>query len=133
MKTPQQYIDSLAAMKHNVWMNGQQVERPWEHPQKTANVLIGGSAAGRGAIFAANARSALRQAGQRRAGPSDAGPPSHDEANREGAREGPQGPDRRRSRSGQDRSRRAEARSGRRFREPGVRNRRGPGSQLILE
>jgi 4-hydroxyphenylacetate 3-monooxygenase/4-hydroxybutyryl-CoA dehydratase/vinylacetyl-CoA-Delta-isomerase len=33
MKTPQDYLASLMAMKHNVWLNGHQVERPWEHPQ----------------------------------------------------------------------------------------------------
>jgi aromatic ring hydroxylase len=33
MKTPQEYVASLAAMQHNVWMNGQKIERPWEHPQ----------------------------------------------------------------------------------------------------
>jgi len=40
MKTPQQYLASLAAMKHNVWMNGQQVERPWEHPQIVPGINI---------------------------------------------------------------------------------------------
>jgi aromatic ring hydroxylase len=40
MKTPQQYLDSLAAMKHNVWMNGQKVERPWEHPQIAPGINI---------------------------------------------------------------------------------------------
>jgi 4-hydroxyphenylacetate 3-monooxygenase/4-hydroxybutyryl-CoA dehydratase/vinylacetyl-CoA-Delta-isomerase len=40
MKTPQEYIASLAAMKHNVWMNGQKVERPWEHPQIVPGVNI---------------------------------------------------------------------------------------------
>ncbi|HOX36831.1 MAG TPA: 4-hydroxyphenylacetate 3-hydroxylase family protein [Candidatus Brocadiia bacterium] len=40
MKTAQEYVDSLAAMKHNVWMNGQKVERPWEHPQIEPGVNI---------------------------------------------------------------------------------------------
>jgi 4-hydroxybutyryl-CoA dehydratase / vinylacetyl-CoA-Delta-isomerase len=40
MKTPQEYIASLAAMKHNVWMNGQKVERPWEHPQIVPGINI---------------------------------------------------------------------------------------------
>jgi len=40
MKTPQQYLASLAAMKHNVWMNGKKVERPWEHPQITPGINI---------------------------------------------------------------------------------------------
>lgn len=40
MKTPQEYIASLEAMKHNVWMNGHKVERPWEHPQIVPGVNI---------------------------------------------------------------------------------------------
>ena len=40
MKTPQEYIASLAAMQHNVWLNGQRVERPWEHPQIAPGVNI---------------------------------------------------------------------------------------------
>jgi aromatic ring hydroxylase len=40
MKTAQEYIDSLAEMKHNVWMNGQKVERPWEHPQIVPGINI---------------------------------------------------------------------------------------------
>lgn len=40
MKTSQEYIDSLAGMKHNVWMNGQKVERPWEHPQIVPGINI---------------------------------------------------------------------------------------------
>jgi 4-hydroxyphenylacetate 3-monooxygenase/4-hydroxybutyryl-CoA dehydratase/vinylacetyl-CoA-Delta-isomerase len=40
MKTSQEYIASLAAMKHNVWMNGQRVERPWEHPQIVPGINI---------------------------------------------------------------------------------------------
>lgn len=40
MKTPQQYLASLAAMKHNVWMNGVKVERPWEHPQIAPGINI---------------------------------------------------------------------------------------------
>ena len=40
MKTSQEYLASLAAMKHNVWMNGQKVERPWEHPQIVPGVNI---------------------------------------------------------------------------------------------
>jgi aromatic ring hydroxylase len=40
MKTAQEYIDSLADMKHNVWMNGQKVERPWEHPQIVPGINI---------------------------------------------------------------------------------------------
>jgi aromatic ring hydroxylase len=40
VKTPEQYLASLAAMKHNVWMNGQRVERPWEHPQIVPGINI---------------------------------------------------------------------------------------------
>lgn len=40
MKTPQQYLASLAAMKHNVWMNGQKVQHPWEHPQIVPGINI---------------------------------------------------------------------------------------------
>jgi aromatic ring hydroxylase len=40
MKTSQEYLASLAAMKHNVWMNGQKVERPWEHPQIVPGINI---------------------------------------------------------------------------------------------
>jgi hypothetical protein len=42
MKTPQDYLASLAAMKHNVWLNGQKVERPWEHPQIVPGINIVG-------------------------------------------------------------------------------------------
>ena len=40
MKTAQEYVASLAAMQHNVWMNGQKVERPWEHPQIVPGIRI---------------------------------------------------------------------------------------------
>jgi aromatic ring hydroxylase len=40
MKTPDEYVASLAAMKHNVWMNGQKVEKPWEHPQIVPGINI---------------------------------------------------------------------------------------------
>jgi len=40
MKTSQEYLDSLAAMKHNVWMNGRKIERPWEHPQIVPGINI---------------------------------------------------------------------------------------------
>lgn len=41
MKTADEYVASLAAMKHNVWMNGAKVERPWEHPQIVPGINIG--------------------------------------------------------------------------------------------
>jgi len=40
MKTADEYVASLAAMKHNVWMNGARVERPWEHPQIVPGINI---------------------------------------------------------------------------------------------
>lgn len=40
MKTSQEYLASLASMKHNVWMNGHKVERPWEHPQIVPGINI---------------------------------------------------------------------------------------------
>jgi len=40
MKTPAEYLASLAQMKHNVWMNGRKIERPWEHPQIAPGVNI---------------------------------------------------------------------------------------------
>ncbi|MGA2112796.1 MAG: 4-hydroxyphenylacetate 3-hydroxylase family protein [Anaerolineales bacterium] len=40
MKTSQEYLASLAAMKHNVWLNGRKVERPWEHPQIVPGINI---------------------------------------------------------------------------------------------
>jgi aromatic ring hydroxylase len=40
MKTPQQYLASLAQMKHNVWMNGAKIDRPWEHPQIVPGINI---------------------------------------------------------------------------------------------
>ncbi len=40
MKTADEYVASLAAMKHNVWMNGAKVERPWEHPQIVPGINI---------------------------------------------------------------------------------------------
>lgn len=40
MKTPDEYLASLAAMKHNVWMNGAKIERPWEHPQIIPGINI---------------------------------------------------------------------------------------------
>jgi len=33
MKTAAEYFDSLARMKHNVFMGGQKIDRPYEHPQ----------------------------------------------------------------------------------------------------
>jgi aromatic ring hydroxylase len=33
MKTPAEYFDSLAKMKHNVFMGGRRIERPYEDPQ----------------------------------------------------------------------------------------------------
>jgi 4-hydroxybutyryl-CoA dehydratase/vinylacetyl-CoA-Delta-isomerase len=40
MKTPDEYVASLAATKHNVWMNGHKVEKPWEHPQIIPGINI---------------------------------------------------------------------------------------------
>lgn len=40
MKTADEYVDSIAAMKHNVWMNGEKVTRPWEHPQIVPGINI---------------------------------------------------------------------------------------------
>ncbi len=40
MKTAHEYVASLAAMRHNVWMNGRKVERPWEHPQIAPGLRI---------------------------------------------------------------------------------------------
>jgi aromatic ring hydroxylase len=40
MKTADEYVASLAAMKHNVWMHGAKVDRPWEHPQIVPGINI---------------------------------------------------------------------------------------------
>ena len=40
MKTAQEYLDSLKSMRHNVWMHGHKVERPWEHPQIVPGINI---------------------------------------------------------------------------------------------
>ena len=40
MKTPDEYVSSIAAMKHNVWMNGEKLARPWEHPQIVPGINI---------------------------------------------------------------------------------------------
>ena len=33
MRTPEEYVDVLRGMKHNVYMWGQKIEKPYEHPQ----------------------------------------------------------------------------------------------------
>jgi len=40
MKTGDEYVASLAGMRHNVWMNGTKIERPWEHPQIIPGINI---------------------------------------------------------------------------------------------
>jgi 4-hydroxyphenylacetate 3-monooxygenase/4-hydroxybutyryl-CoA dehydratase/vinylacetyl-CoA-Delta-isomerase len=40
VKTRSEYLASLQAMKHNVWMNGQRILRPWEDPQIKPGINI---------------------------------------------------------------------------------------------